>query len=62
MYDWNDIDFAGDCVYLTNRHLVDHLTKDTPAMNSAAKYLVNLQIEQAVYQSASSATKIDPKV
>ena len=62
MYDWNDIDFAGDCVYLTNRHLVDHLTKDTPAMNSAAKYLVNLQIEQAVYQSASSATKIDLKV
>ena len=62
MYDWNDIDFAGDCVYLTNRHLVDHLTKDTPAMNSAAEYLVNLKIEQAVYQSASSATKIDLKV
>jgi predicted dehydrogenase len=61
-YDWNDFDFGGDCVYLTNRHLVDHLTKNSPAMNTAAEYLVNLQIEQAVYQSAASARKIQLKV
>ena len=58
-YDWNDIDYAGDCVYLTNKHVVDHLRLGTPVMNTAAEYLTNLRIETAVYQSAESGTKID---
>ena len=58
-YDWNDTDFGGDCVYLTNRHIVEHLRDETPAANSAAEYLVNLRIEEAVYESAHSGRRID---
>jgi len=58
-YHWNDIDYAGDCVYLTNKHIVDHLRLETPVMNTASEYLTNLCIEAAVYRSSSSGTKID---
>lgn len=58
-YHWDDIDYAGDCVYLTNKHLVDHLRSGTPAMNSAAEYLTNLHIEDAIYRSAETGTKIE---
>ncbi len=56
---WNDTDFGGDCVYRTIRHLVDHLVRGTPAMNSAGDYLVNLRIEEAIYRSAESGGRID---
>lgn len=58
-YQWNDIDFGGDCVYLTNKHIVEHLLRAGPVMNSAIEYLTNLRIEEAVYQSAADAKKID---
>lgn len=51
-FSWNDVDFGGDCVYLTNRHIVEHLTSGSPAANTAAEYLTNLRIEAAIYQSA----------
>ena len=58
-YDWSDTDYGGDCVYRTNRHVVDHLRDGTPAVNTAREYLTNLRIEAAVYASAESARKID---
>ncbi len=58
-YDWNDIDYAGDCVYLTNKHIVDHLRHGVPAMNTASEYLANLRIEEAVYRSAETGSAID---
>ena len=58
-YDWNDTDFGGDCVYLTNRHIVEHFRDGTPAANSAEEYLVNLRIEEAIYESAHSGRRID---
>jgi predicted dehydrogenase len=58
-YDWADIDFGGDCVYRTNRHVVDHLRDGTSVMNTAKDYLNNLRIEAAVYASADSGRKID---
>ena len=58
-YDWSDADFGADCVYLTNKHVVDHLRLGTPAMNRAAEYLTNLRIEEAVYRSAETGAKID---
>ncbi|MEM7209207.1 MAG: Gfo/Idh/MocA family oxidoreductase [Pseudomonadota bacterium] len=50
-YEWSDRDFGGDCVYLTNKHIVDHLVFDSPVMNTAAEYLKNIVIEDAVYRS-----------
>ncbi len=58
-YQWDDIDYGGDCVYRTNKHIVDHIRMGTPVSNMAADYLINLRIEAAIYQSAESARKID---
>ncbi len=58
-YDWNDVDYAGDCVYLTNRHVVEHLLSGAPSVNTAAEYLVNLYVEDAIYRSARQGAKIE---
>jgi len=50
-FEWQEIDFGGDCVYNTNRHIADHLLKGTPIQNLAESYLVNRQIEDAIYRS-----------
>jgi len=54
IYQWDNIDFGGDCVYRTNRHIVDHLLYDKPVCNLAADYLINRQIEEAIYASSEA--------
>ncbi len=75
-YDWRDRDFGGDCVFLTQQHILRHLSgyqqalKEQPDLslsekknpgkdlqptkpdNTAAAYLRNRQLENAVYQSS----------
>ena len=51
-FTFQSIDFGGDCVFLTQRHIVDHLTKGLPLEIEASAYLTNLKIEDAIYQSA----------
>lgn len=51
-YAWQDRGYGGDCVYEQSRHIVEHLTKGTPLVNSGRDYLRNLAIEEAVYRSA----------
>lgn len=58
-YEWNDIDYAGDCVYLTNKHVVDHLRTGSQVMNTAVEYLTNLRIEAAVYQSSEAGARVE---
>jgi D-apiose dehydrogenase len=41
------------------RHVVDHLTRGTPMMNTAREYLANLRVEAAVYESASTGKTIE---
>ncbi|MBL6958433.1 MAG: Gfo/Idh/MocA family oxidoreductase [Rhodospirillales bacterium] len=53
-YDWENIEFAGDCVRSIQQHVVDHLIRGTPLMNTARDYLKNIQIEEAVYRSAET--------
>lgn len=53
-YQWEDTDFGGDCVYSTNRHIADHLLYDKPISNLADDYLINRQIEDAIYTSSIS--------
>ena len=49
--EWNDNLFGGDCVYETCRAFFDHVRNKKPLENSAADYLRNLEIEDAVYTS-----------
>lgn len=53
-YRFDDIDFGGDCVYQMNRHVIDHLLSGTALENDASAYLVNREIEEAVYRSHES--------
>ncbi len=53
-FEWNNIDFGGDCVYQTNKHIADHLLYGKPVQNLAHDYLTNRQIEDAIYRSAKS--------
>ena len=50
-YEWNDNLFGGDCVYETCRAFLGHVQGGKPLENSAAEYLRNLEIEDAVYRS-----------
>ena len=52
-YEWNAQGFAGDCVFLLQRHVVDHVLHGTPVMNRARDYLANLAIEEAIYRSSA---------
>ena len=56
-YDWDDRDYAGDCVYSTMKAILAHLKEGAPAPNSAKDYLTNLRIEEAVYRSAAEGQK-----
>lgn len=50
-YAWQDIDFGGDCVFNTNRHVVEHILHGNPIHNTAVDYIQNRVVEQAVYTS-----------
>jgi D-apiose dehydrogenase len=52
-YQFEDRGFGGDCVYLLQRHVVEHLQGGGPLENDAASYLRNIEIEEAVYRSAA---------
>lgn len=52
-YAWQDRGYGGDCVYGQSRHIVEHLTKCMPLVNSGRDYLRNLAIEEATYRSAA---------
>lgn len=53
--DYDATHFAGDCVYLTQAHIASHLREGTPLENTAAEYLRNLEIEEAIYRAAEIA-------
>jgi predicted dehydrogenase len=52
IYAWVNRGFGGDCVYNQSKHIVDHLRRNTPLVNSGRDYLRNIVIEEAVYRSA----------
>ncbi len=57
-YDWENRGFGGDCVFLLQRHVVDHLRGRGGIMNTGRDYLANLAIEQAVYRSAEHGRRL----
>ena len=58
-YDWTDNLFGGDCVYATCRAFLDHVIGGLPLENAAADYLINREIEEAIYQSHIERKWID---
>lgn len=57
-YDWQDVDFGGDCVYRTQVAAVAALLGQAAAANTASQYLVNLRIEEAIYDSHEQGRRI----
>jgi predicted dehydrogenase len=55
---WQDIDFGGDCVYRTQAAALSALTGQGPMVNSAADYLTNLRIEEAIYISHAQGRRV----
>ncbi len=58
-YDWQAIDFGGDCVKNCNEHIARHFLYGEPLENSAADYLINRRIESAIYASSAGGNWVD---
>lgn len=58
VYVWENVGFGGDCVYQLQDHVIRHLRDASPIENSAANYLRNLEIEEAIYRSADENRQI----
>ncbi len=50
-YQFDDIEFGGDCVYRCCQHIVSHITDGTELANRVDDYLVNRRLESLVYAS-----------
>ena len=55
---WNDHLFGGDCVYLCNRHILDAWLADAEPETAGSAYLRNQEIEDAIYRSAETGTRL----
>lgn len=53
-FDWNRIGFAGDSVMLLQRHVINAIHGRGALVNTAREYLRCIEIELALYQSASA--------
>lgn len=58
-YSFTDNDFGGDCVYHTQKHVIDHLQNNTPLENRIQDYMRNLELESLVYQASASQTRME---
>lgn len=52
--------FAGDCVYLTQRHFVDCLITNNTFETNGLDYLKNIAAQDAMYQSAETGAWVTP--
>ncbi len=53
-YTMHPINFAGDCVYTTQRHFIDCLLTGKEFETNGPDYLKSLAVQEAVYRSAQS--------
>ncbi len=50
-YNYNKENFAGDCVYATQKHFIEELQSTKNFETSGADYLRNIAVQEAAYQS-----------
>lgn len=58
-FEWQDIQFGGDCVYQLIDHVVNGILTNTPIENTGSDYLTNIEIEEAIYLSNQQHRRID---
>ncbi len=59
-YAREDVNFAGDCVYATQRHFVDCLLSGREFESSGEDYLKTLRVVEAIYDSAANRVPVCP--
>lgn len=57
-YEWEDLGFAGDCVFRLQKHVVECIRQGGKVTNSGRDYLANLRIEEAVYRSSATGKRV----
>ena len=50
-YSWSNKGFAGDSVYFFQKHVIEQLNKNKTINSQIEKYLINIKIEEAIYNS-----------
>jgi D-apiose dehydrogenase len=60
-YPFEQINFAGDCVFQTQRHFIDCLLTKKPFDTEGGIYLKNIVLQEAVYQSDKNRKLYSPK-
>jgi len=58
-YSWNDHGYGGDCVYRLCAHVLEKLQSGDAPENTAADYLSNLRVVEAVYLSSAEGRRVD---
>jgi D-apiose dehydrogenase len=57
-YTWSNSSFGGDCVYYLQRHVLNALAGGEKPVNLIEDYLINLRIEEAVYESNAQRREV----
>ncbi|MEZ5843092.1 MAG: Gfo/Idh/MocA family oxidoreductase [Hyphomicrobiaceae bacterium] len=57
-YAWHDRGFGGDCVHSLQQATIAALNDGRPPENTAADYLRNIRVEEAVYRSSAEGRKV----
>ncbi|MEM8901464.1 MAG: Gfo/Idh/MocA family oxidoreductase [Bacteroidota bacterium] len=52
-YEYQDVNFSGDCVYATQRHFINCLLSGEPFETNGPDYLQSLKVQEATYLSAA---------
>lgn len=58
IYSINDQDFAGDCVYTTQKHFIDCMNSGEEFEPNGNDYLKSLAVQEAVYSSGQSGMPV----
>lgn len=58
-YPFTDANFAGDCVYVTQRHFIDRLTDGQEFETNGPDYLKSLAVQEAIYLSAQQHQPVE---
>jgi D-apiose dehydrogenase len=59
VYNHENINFAGDCVYFTQKHFIDCMLNNKPFETSGEEYLKNIIVQNMVYKSNETKRVLD---
>ncbi len=61
IYEWKSENFAGDCVFNTQRHFIDCLKTGKEFETSGHDYLKSFSVQESVYKSAQTGMPQEPE-